>query len=64
MWDVQPSDLPRWVGDYQGLVLAGATMENINVQISQLAASVKANKIKGQLVAGAVFAGLLWLLSK
>lgn len=64
MWDVKPSDLPRWVGDYQGLVLTGTTMENINLQVSQLAANVKANKVKGQLVAGAVFAGLLYLLSK
>lgn len=64
MWDVQPSDLPRWVGDYQGLVLTGATMENINIQVSQLAANVKASKVKGQLVAGAVFAGLLLLLAK
>ncbi len=64
MWDVQPSDLPRWIGDYQGLVLTGATMENINLQMSQLAANVKANKVKGQLVAGAVVSGLLWLLSK
>jgi len=64
MWDVQPCDLPRWVGDYHGLVLTGATMENINLQITQLAAHVKANKVKGQLVAGAVFAGLLYLLAK
>ena len=64
MWDVQSSDLPRWVGDYQGLVLTGATMENINLQIAQLASHVKANKVKGQLVAGAVFAGLLYLLAK
>ena len=64
MWDVQPSDLPRWVGDYQGLVLAGTTMENINLQVSQLAAQVKASKVKGQLVAGAVFAGLLYFLAK
>jgi len=64
MWDVQPSDLPRWVSDYQGLILAGATLENINLQVSQLAAQVKANKVMGQLVAGAVFAGLLFLLSK
>ena len=64
MWDVQPNDLPRWVSDYQGLVLTGATMENINLQVSQLAAQVKAKKVNGQLVAGAVFAGLLFLLSK
>ena len=64
MWDVQPRDLPRWVADYQGLVLTGTTIENINIQVSQLAAQVKANKVKGQLVAGAVFAGLLYLLAK
>lgn len=64
MWDVQPNDLPRWISDFQGLVLTGATMENINLQVAQLAASIKESKAKGQLVAGAVFAGLLWLLSK
>lgn len=64
MWDVQPSDLPRWVADYQGLILTGATMENINLQVSQLAANIKQSKTNGQLVAGAVFAGLLYLLSR
>lgn len=64
MWDVQPNDLPRWVSDFQGLVLTGRTMDDINHQVAQLAANVKANKVKGQLVAGAVFAGLLWLLAK
>lgn len=64
MWDVQPSELPRWVSDFQGIILTGATMENINLQVAQLAASVKQSKVKGQLVAGAVFAGLLWLLSR
>lgn len=64
MWDVQPSDLPRWVSDFQGLVLSGATLENINLQVAQLAANVKQSKVNGQLVAGAVFAGILWLLSK
>lgn len=64
MWDVQPNELPRWISDFQGLILAGATMENINLQVAQLAASIKESKTKGQLVAGAVFAGLLWILSK
>ncbi|MBU0912705.1 MAG: toll/interleukin-1 receptor domain-containing protein, partial [Gammaproteobacteria bacterium] len=63
MWDVQPNDLPRWVSDYQGLMLSGATLENINMQISQLALRVKSNKAKGQLVAGAVFFGILALLA-
>lgn len=64
MWDVQPHELPRWISDYEGLVLTGATMDDINGQISQLAARVKADKVKGQLVAGAVFFGLLYLLSR
>jgi hypothetical protein len=63
MWDVQPSDLPRWVGDYQGILLNGATLENINLQIAQLAARVKADKVKAQFVVGGVLAGLLLLLA-
>lgn len=64
MWDVKPSDLPRWIADYQGLTLTGATMENINLQLSKLATDVKQRKENGQLVAGAVFAGLLYLMSR
>ena len=63
MWDVQPTELPRWISDFQGLILTGATLENINLQVAQLAANIKESKTKGQLVAGAVFAGLLLLLS-
>ncbi|MEH6782982.1 MAG: toll/interleukin-1 receptor domain-containing protein [Alcanivorax jadensis] len=63
MWDMQPGDLPRWIADFQGLILSGATMDNINLQMSQLAERVKSNKVKGQLVAGAVFAGLLYFLA-
>lgn len=64
MWDVLPDDLPRWISDYQGLLLAGATVENINLQIAQLASNVKAKKVKGQLVAGAMLAGLFYLFTR
>jgi hypothetical protein len=64
MWDVEPQDLPRWISDYQGLLLKGATIENINLQISQLAAKIKSEKDMGMLVAGAAFFGLLFLASK
>lgn len=63
MWDIHPADLPRWISDFQGLVLTGATMENIAIQVTQLAAKVKADKTNGQLVVGAIFAGLLYLLN-
>ncbi|MEZ5507209.1 MAG: toll/interleukin-1 receptor domain-containing protein [Gammaproteobacteria bacterium] len=64
MWDVTPDDLPRWVSDYQGIVINGATLDNINLQVAQLAAKVRASKVNGQLVTGAVIFGLLALLSK
>lgn len=64
MWDIQPSELPRWIADYQGLVLTGTSMENINAQVSKLAADVKSSKTKAQLVAAAVLAVGLWALSK
>ena len=64
MWDVEPQGLPRWIADYQGIILKGATMENINLQMSQLAAKVRSEKDKGTMVVGAVFFGLLYLLTK
>lgn len=64
LWDVRPADLPRWIGDFQGLVLTDATMEQIDAQVSDLAKKVKADKTNAQLVAGAVFAGLLYMLSR
>lgn len=64
MWDIDPGEMPRWIADYQGVVLKGATMEQINARVAQLAADVKADKVKGQLVVGAAFFGLLFLLAK
>lgn len=59
MWDLQPNELPRWIADYQGLVLTNASTEDINQQVSQLAASVKASKQNVQLVVAVVLLGLL-----
>lgn len=64
MWNVTPGELPRWVSDFQGLVLNGATMENVSVQVAQLAAKIKGDKVKGQLIAGAVLAGLLFFFGR
>ena len=46
-----------------GIVLNGATMENLGLQVAQLAGRIKADKAKGLLVLGAVVAGL-WALSR
>jgi len=64
MWDVEPEELPRWVSDYQGIQLKGASIENINQKMTQLASAVKAKKANGNLVVGAVVLGLLYLFAK
>ena len=64
MWDIQPSDLPRWISDFQGLNLTGVTLENISLQVAQLAGRIKQEKVKGQLAVSAIVAGVLWLLSR
>lgn len=63
MWDIDPSQLPVWVGQYQGLCLKGQSMENIQQQVASLSAKVKANKIRGMWVAGAMLAGIFYVLS-
>jgi hypothetical protein len=63
MWNVSPDDLPRWISDYQGIIVNGATMENLGLQVAQLASRIKADKTKGLLVLGAVVAGL-WAMSR
>lgn len=64
MWDVDPTDLPKWIADFQGLALNGSTMEQINLRVSALAEKVRASKINGQVVAGIVVAALFFLASK
>ncbi|MES2192174.1 MAG: toll/interleukin-1 receptor domain-containing protein [Pseudomonadota bacterium] len=61
MWDVEPSELPRWISDYQGLVLKGATIEEIGLRVTELADKVKASKINGLAFAGVLIAVLLAL---
>lgn len=63
MWDVEPSQLPIWVSQFQGLCLKGQSMESIQHQVASLSAKVKANKIKGMWVVGAMLAGIFCLMS-
>lgn len=63
MWNVAPAGLPRWISDYQGIVLNDATMEKLGLQVAQLASKIKADKTKGLLVLAAVMGGL-WALSR
>jgi hypothetical protein len=58
MWNVKPEEVPRWISDFQGIVLKDSTMENLRDQVSQLAVKIKANKDVGLLVVLAIVAGL------
>lgn len=59
MWNVAPEEVPRWISDYQGIVLKDATMENLGMQISQLATKIKADKDKGFLIVMGIVAALM-----
>jgi hypothetical protein len=59
MWKVSPEEVPRWLSDYQGIVLKDATMENLSKQVSQLASKIKANKDMGFLIVMGIVAGLM-----
>ena len=63
MWDIEPAELPPWIAQFQGLCLKGQSIENISAQVSRLSAKVKADKSQGLLVAGAMAAGLMYVLS-
>lgn len=59
MWNVKPEEVPRWISDYQGIVLSDSTMENLGLQVAQLASKIKANKDMGFLVVAAIVAGIM-----
>jgi hypothetical protein len=64
VWDMPPSELPGWVGQYQALNLAGASTAGIQAQITAIAGRIKSDKAKGLLIAGLLVAGLLAFGSK
>ena len=64
VWDMAPSQLPGWVDRKQALDLRGGTWQDLAGQIARIADDIKSDNLKGALIAGAVFVGLLWLASK
>ena len=59
IWDMSPSELPGWAAVHQAVNLTGATIETLSESISEIASRIKADKLVGQLIIGAV---MLWLL--
>jgi hypothetical protein len=64
VWDIPPSQLPGWTGHIQAVNLAGASPEQIQVQITAIASQIKADKAKGLLIGGLLIAGLFALAAK
>jgi hypothetical protein len=64
VWDMPPSALPGWTGHIQAVNLAGASADEIRVQITAIAEQIKADKAKGLLIGGLLLAGLFALAAK
>ncbi len=52
VWDVRPSELPGWASQFQALNLAGASLTEVQAQISSIADEIKADKAKTLLILG------------
>src|SRR5579859_6398198 len=63
VWDMPPQELPGWLNQRQALDLRGRTWEDVASRIGTIAEAIKADKLQGALIAGAILAGLLWLAS-
>jgi hypothetical protein len=61
VWDISPSELPGWIDRNHALNLAGASIQEIQARISQIALMIRQDKTKGLLIAGALVFGLIWL---
>ena len=61
VWDISPSELPGWIDRNHALNLNGATIQQIQVRISQIAQMIRQDKNNGLLIAGALIFGLIWL---
>jgi TIR domain len=61
VWDMPPSQLPGWAGQFQALNLAGATSSQVNERMSAICEQIKSDKVQGLLIAGLLIAGLIAL---
>lgn len=59
IWDQSPDLLPGWMKQYQAVNLAGRGQEEAMAAIGRIAEAIKAEKQKGMLILGLIFAGLV-----
>ena len=63
VWDMPPSELPGWVRHFHALNLAGNSVAQVKVQMSDIATTIKVSKARGQLIGALALAGLFVLAS-
>ena len=59
IWDMPPKELPGWIQQFQALNLAGATREDVEAHMTEIAKRIKTSKAQGLVVIGLVLAALL-----
>jgi hypothetical protein len=64
LWDINPSELPGWVDRRHALNLKGATLQQIQTRITELANMLRTDKTQGDIIAGVMIFGLFWLASR
>ena len=65
VWDMDPSELPGWINQFQAMDLRFVkTIDEVKEKISSIAQEIKANKQKGELIVGLAIAGLIFLAMK
>lgn len=59
VWDQSPDSLPGWMKQYQAIDLAGCGHDEAMVAVGRISEAIKAEKQKGMLILGLIFAGLV-----
>ena len=59
IWDIEPSELPGWAGNFQAVDLRTKTMPQAKIIFSAIAERIKADRLKGLLVLGAIVTAFL-----
>jgi hypothetical protein len=60
VWDMPPSELPGWTKEFQALNLAGASLEEVQAQLSAIAGQIKSEKFWGGVVGLLLVGGLMF----
>lgn len=64
VWDMNPSELPGLVKNVQALDLRNTSLVEAREQVSKIAGRIKADKLKGYLIAALVIAAIFYVTSK